>query len=164
MKDKLAIVAGFIIFVVFFYHLYAIHKERKTIGYKDIQGLLVQYDQLMSSIVNGVEVQPDEIERVARPGGSTYLKFRYDNPNVKWIERVEYNIANQQYWVEVPARVRDDNSIYKSYCFNEISLNLMRLSHFSERSSYSFKISMFWSIDSDCQKSVLAQQNAKKGN
>lgn len=164
MKDKLAIVAGFIIFVVFFYHLYAIHKERKTIGYKDIQGLLVQYDQLMSSIVNGVEVQPDEIERVARPGGFTYLDIEYLNPDIKWIEMIENNIKNKEYWVEVPARVRDDDSIYKSYCFNEISLDLMKFPHIGKRSSYSFKISMSWVRYSDCQKSVLAQQNAKKGN
>ncbi len=136
-----------ILFFLFFFSLFCwgifdaiTNKEPRTnVNY---QALQQQQKQLMINIVSDIPF-PDKIEPYSRPSGYTKLSYYYNNPTQTLIDSVITNIEKQNVWQEVAPLKVDDKYIFKSYCYNELGLNLLEYHN-------KLEIYIYWSNSSFC--------------
>lgn len=111
-----------------------------------------EFHVLMEEIVNDIR-PPDDVKNSIRPNGYTYLSYDYDLPKAEEINQIKQNIENTGYWKVVPTRIRDSKTIFMSYCYEDIALNLSK-SLYKESSSQDgwerLKITIYYVKDSDC--------------
>lgn len=118
-----------------------------VISYKQLKAMETEVSTLMSSVTKGLN-EPKDALQLTKNWGVSSLTYYYDN-YITNIEIVENNIQSQTYWKEIPSRVQDDPNIFKSYCYDDISLNLSknRIGVLGD-----FTVRIAWQKDSHCWK------------
>lgn len=121
------------------------------ISYKQLKTMEAKVSTLMSSVTQGLNEPKDTLQLTKNWGSS--LTYYYNN-YITNIDIVENNIQSQTYWKEISPRVQDDPGIFKSYCYDDISLNLNQNRTGVPRD---FTVRISWQKNSDCWK----QANSK---
>ena len=116
------------------------------ISYKQLKTMETKVSTLMSSVTQGLN-EPKDILQLTKNWGSS-LTYYYNNYSTN-IDIVENNIQSQTYWKEISPRVQDDPGVFKSYCYDDISLNLS-----TNRVGVpgDFTVDIAWQKDSYCWK------------
>ncbi len=95
--------------------------DNVVISYEQLKTMEAEVGKLMLEVTKGLGEPKDTFQLTKNRGSSlTYYYYNYI-PN---IEVVEKNIQSQDYWKEISPRIEDDPNIFKSYCYDDISLNL----------------------------------------
>jgi len=92
------------------------------ISYEQLKTMEVEVGELMLKVTKGLG-EPKDIFQLTKNWGVSSLTYYYNNYSTN-IEIVEKNIQSYTYWKEISPRVQDDPSIFKSYCYDDVSLNL----------------------------------------
>ena len=117
-----------------------------VMSHEQLKTMEVEVNRLMLKVTEGLG-EPKDIFQLTKNWGSSLTYYYYNYiPNV---EIVEKNIRSQDYWREISPRVEDDSEIFKSYCYDDISLNLS-----TNRVGVpgDFTVDIAWQKDSYCWK------------
>lgn len=94
------------------------------ISHEQLKTMEVEVGRLMLEVTKGLG-EPKDIFQLTKNWGLSSLTYYYNNYSTN-IDIVEKNIHSHVYWKEIAPRVQDDPNIFKSYCYDDISLNLSR--------------------------------------
>ena len=128
-------------------------KDNTPSSYEYMNTMQAKYNSLMPIITRGLN-EPDKTERRSRPNGYISLRNYYVRPNAELISTVEKNIASQTYWEKIQPRKIDDSTIFKSYCYNEISLDLSLYYIDLSKKIEQLMVSLTWDKNSYCQQKM----------
>ncbi len=118
-----------------------------VISHEQLKTMEVEVNRLMLKVTKGLN-EPKDVLQLTKSWGVSSLTYYYANYSAN-IDIVEKNIQSHAYWKEISPRIEDDPGIFKSYCYDDISLNLNR-----NRIGVpgDFTVGVSWKKDSYCWK------------
>ena len=111
-----------------------------NVSYAFIQSKKETIKRLMSEVTKGIG-KPNDTREYTKQVGLSSLSYVYEGTSYRAIRIIESNVESLPKWVEVSTATQDDNSIRKSFCNGEFSLNL-----------YLNTITISWYRDDYCWK------------
>lgn len=115
-----------------------------VITYQQLKTMEIKVSDLMLVVTRDLG-EPKDILQLTKIWGISSLTYIYGSYYIN-TDTVEEHIESLKYWREVPPRVQDDTNIFKSYCYNDISLDLYK----NRAILGDFRIRVAWQKDSYC--------------